>query len=129
MIMSLLNTKSLPALTGERVAVLKSYNEVENNQGGYINLLFQLEDREYNYSLFPGRGDAKGKQINYFMSAIRNQLGLKEGVIELGQILEAMKDKEIRIWFSYNSQYQRMNVEFHQSLQTEDTNLDEIEGA
>ena len=127
--MSLLNTKSLPALTGERVAVLKSYKEVENNQGGYVNLSFQLEDREYNYPLFPGRGDAAGKQINYFMSAIRNQLGLKDGVLELGEILESMKDKEIKIWFSYNNEYQRMNVEFHQTLQTDDTNLDDIEGA
>ncbi len=109
--MSLLNTKSLPALTGERVAVLKSYKEVENNQGGYVNLLFQLEDREYNYPLFPGRGDAAGKQINYFMSAVRNQLGLKEGVLELGQILEAMLNKEIKIWitFFYNQLQQRVS--------------------
>lgn len=127
--MSLLKTKSLPALSGERVAVLKSYNEVENNQGGYVNLVFQLEDREYPYQLFPGRGDAAGKQINYFMRAIRRQLDMSEGVMELGEILEALLNKEIKIWFSYNNEHQRMNVEFHQPAPQLDFDINEVEGA
>lgn len=127
--MSLLKYKSLPALTGERVAKLKSYKEVENKQGGYINLLFELEDREYNYQLFPGRGDAEGRQIAYFARAIRQQLGLTEGVMELEDILKAMKNKEIKIWFSYNDFYQRMNVEFHKPAEQLDIDINDIEGA
>ena len=47
--MSLLNTKVLPALNGRYETSVKSFEEVNNEQGGYVKVVLQLPDREYNY--------------------------------------------------------------------------------
>lgn len=103
--MSLLDTKVLPKLEGERVATLKSYREVINDKGGYVETILKLEDREYTYNIFP-------TQLEYVTSALRNQFGL-DTEVTLGEVLDIAKTTEFKVWFAYNPQYGRMNVALH----------------
>lgn len=106
--MSLLQTKALPALEGERVAKVKSYEEVENKEGGYIRLVLALKDRDYTYCVFPS-------QVEYIASCLQSQLGDKSKEYSLEQLLKLAKRNEFKVWFSYNKDIQKMNVAFHQS--------------
>lgn len=124
----MLDTIVLAPLRGEKVAKVNSYKEVKNTQGGYIDVEFQLDDRTYNYVIFPGKGDAQGKQINYFVSCLRNQWNLDQAM-SLREVLEYGKEHEFRVWFSYNDFYGRMNVEFHESQPETNIELSDIEGA
>lgn len=103
--MSLLDTKVLPKLEGERVATLKSYREVINDKGGYVETILKLEDRDYTYNIFP-------TQLEYVTSALRNQFGL-DTEVTLGEVLDIAKTTEFKVWFAYNPQYGRMNVALH----------------
>lgn len=105
--MSLLNTKVLPTLTGMREARVKSFKEEINDKGGYVRVTLELSDREYPYCIFP-------KQIEYVTSAIRNQLGLHEQEVTLADVLTAAQETSIKVWFAYNSDFNRMNVAFHE---------------
>lgn len=122
----MLDAKILAPLRGAKVATVKSYREVTNSKGGYVEVVLKLDDRDYTYILFPGKGATAGKQINYFVSALRNQWDL-EGETTLRNILEQGKTKEFKVWFSYNELYNRMNVGFHEPAVTEHIDLDEVE--
>lgn len=103
--MSLLNTKVLPRLEGEYKATIKSYEEIENDKGGYVKIVLQLIDREYTYNLFPS-------SIDYVARNLRNQFEIEEEVT-LGDLLEEGTKTPFSVWFSYNQDYQSMNVAFH----------------
>ena len=105
--MSLLNTKVLPRLEGEYEVTIKSYKEIENTQGGYVEAVLQLPDREYKYCIFP-------TQVDYVASCLRNQYQI-EGETTLGEMLDKATKTPFRVWFSYNSDYNRMNVALHHS--------------
>ena len=105
--MSLLNTKVLPRLEGEYEVTIKSYKEIENTQGGYIETVLQLPDREYKYCIFP-------TQVDYVASCLRNQYAV-EGETTLGEMLEKATKTPFKVWFSYNEDYGRMNVALHHS--------------
>lgn len=104
--MALLNHKCLPALKGMYEATVKSYKEVENDKGGYIEVIFQLEDRTYTYCIFP-------TQLDYVTSCLNNQFGLERDELSLGECLKKATKESIHIWFSYNQDVQRMNLAFH----------------
>lgn len=111
--MTLLNKKVLPALTGKRVATISKYEEVANDKGGYVKAVLKLEDREYNYCIFP-------TQVDYVVSAIRRQLDNQE-LDTLADVLDAAKTTPIDVYFTYNADLGRMNVAFHESkLATEE---------
>ena len=105
--MSLLNTKVLPRLEGEYEVTIKSYKEITNAQGGYIETVLQLPDREYKYCIFP-------TQVEYVASCLRNQYEV-EGETTLGAMLEKATKTPFKVWFSYNQDYNRMNVALHYS--------------
>lgn len=105
--MSLLNTKVLPTLTGMREARIKSFKEISNDKGGYVETILILPDREYKYCIFPS-------QVEYVTSALRNQLGLQDKEVTLADVLEAAKETNIKVWFAYNIDFNRMNVAFHE---------------
>lgn len=125
----MLNQKVLPALVGERKATVANFKEVKNSNGGYVEVTFKLEDREYKYPIFPGHGATAGKQIAYVTSALRKQLGKESESMTLGEVLEACRKQPISIWFSYAPEYQRMNVQFHSPAVVVESDLDSIEGA
>lgn len=111
--MTLLQTKVLPALEGKRTATVKSYKEVANNKGGYIELVLSLPDREYTYVVFPS-------QVNYLASCLQRQLGDKAKEYSLEDLLKLATKNEFSVWFSYNRDLQKMNVAFHESVTVED---------
>lgn len=106
--MSLLDTKKLPALKGMYEATVKSFREVENNNGGYVECILALPDRDYTYCIFP-------TQLDYVTSTFANQLGKADVEITLGELLELAKTNKIKVWFTYNTDLQRMNVAFHEA--------------
>ena len=124
--MSILKHISLEPLSGERKAKVKSYREVTNDQGGYLEIVLNLGDREFKYNLFPGTGATEGAQINYFSGALRKQLGI-EGSVTVEEILEVAKEKEFKVWFSYSNEYNRLNVAFHQAATHEAADLTKVE--
>jgi len=103
--MSLLNTKVLPKLEGEYKVTIKSYEEIENDKGGYVKVVLQLPDREYQYNLFPS-------SVDYVARNLRNQFEIEDEVT-LGELLEKGTKTPFSVWFSYNQDYQSMNVAFH----------------
>lgn len=124
----MLDTIVLAPLKGERVAKVHDYKQVTNKDGGYVKVELQLEDRIYPYIIFPGKGETAGNQINYVVSCLRRQWGL-EDAMSLKDALEYGKDHEFIVWFSHNELYNRMNVEFHEVVEVETTDLEDIEGA
>lgn len=106
--MSLLNTKKLPALAGMREVTIKSFKEIENDKGGYIETVLLLPDREYKYCIFPS-------QVDYVTSTLANQLGKSDVEITLGEVLKLAQTTPIKVWFTYNTDLGRMNVAFHES--------------
>lgn len=125
--MSVFTEKVLPALKGKHEAKVKSFREVENAQGGYLEVIFELEDRDYTLNIFPGRGETAGRQVNYVTGAIRRQLGKEEEALSLVEVLEIAKTTPINIWFSYSQEYQRMNVNFHEPVTIGEADLDSVD--
>lgn len=106
--MSLLHTKVLPRLEGEYKVTIKSYEETENEKGGYIKVILQLPDREYPYIIFPSSAE-------YVARNLRNQFGLYDEEVELADVLEQGTKTPFSVWFSYNQDY-GMNVAFHDAI-------------
>ena len=106
--MSLLNTEVLPKLEGRYDVTVKSYKEITNKQGGYVSILFQFPDREYNFCLFP-------KRIDYLASCLRNQFGIEEKVT-LKQLLDRAKTESISVWIEWSLEYGSYNLAFHESI-------------
>jgi len=116
----------LAPLRGEKVARVIDYKQVTNDNGGYVEVKMQLDDRIYPYIIFPGKGETAGRQINYFVSCLRNQWGLDKAM-SLKEALDYAKDHDFKVWFSYNNDFNRMNVEFHEAQP--EISLSDIEGA
>lgn len=112
--MSLLNQKVLPALNGKYEANVKSFKEVENDNGGYVEVIFTLPDREYTYIMFPS-------QVNYVVSALRRQFEMQDKETTLEKMLEKAKTTKINIWISYNPTVGRNNVAFHEPIVVDTT--------
>lgn len=125
--MSVFTNKVLPALKGKHEAKVKSFREVENAQGGYLEVIFKLQDRDYTLNIFPGRGDTTGRQVNYITGAIRRQLGKEQEALSLTEVLEIAKTTPINIWFSYSQEYGRMNVNFHEPVSIGEADLDSVD--
>ncbi|NCC99825.1 MAG: hypothetical protein EOL95_09045 [Bacteroidia bacterium] len=106
---------------------MKSFREVTNAQGGYLEVIFKLQDRDYTLNIFPGKGETAGRQVNYVTGAIRKQLGKEEESLSLLEVLEIAKTNPINIWFSYSQEYGRMNVNFHEPVVIGETDLDSVD--
>lgn len=107
--MSLLQHTMLPVLTGKHEATIKSYREVENMQGGYIEVILKLEDRDLTYCIFPS-------QLDYITSTLRRQFGMQDETVTLEDMLVKGETTKFNVWFSYNQDYGRMNVAFHEPV-------------
>lgn len=118
--MSLLNHKCLPTLSGKYEVKIKSYQEITNAQGGYIEVVLSLPDREFKYCVFPS-------QVDYVTSCLNRQLGVERDANSLGEALEIYKknQKSLDVWFSYNENYGRMNVALHESTIVEEEHITE----
>lgn len=104
--MSLLKTKIKKDLKGEYVTKIKSYEEIENTQGGYIQVVLELPDRDYNYIIFPS-------SIDYVARSLKQQFGLDtQEEYDFDVLLDMAKEREFTVWFEYNETYNRMNVDF-----------------
>lgn len=120
--MSLLNYTAPQPLKGEYEGKLTSYKEIENDKGGYVELKFDVTNpegsREYTHCLF-------SSSIDYFISAVGRQLETDER--NLGSLLDLLKDKPIKIYFTWNDEYKRLNVAFHEPVvvETEDIELED----
>lgn len=118
--MSLLEKTVLPSLSGKYEATVKSFKEVENDKGGYVETVIQLADRTYTYCIFPS-------QVDYVASALRNQFGMQEEATDLGTMLNKAKKTMFHVWFSYNYDIGRMNVAFHDNTYRTPIEEDEVE--
>lgn len=107
--MSLLQHTMLPVLKGKHEATIKSYREVENMQGGYIETVLKLEDRDLTYCIFPS-------QLDYITSALRRQFDMQDQAVTLEDMLVKGETTKFNVWFSYNTDYGRMNVAFHEPV-------------
>lgn len=105
--MSLLNKKVLPALNGMYETTVKSFEEIENEQGGYVKVVLNLPDREYIHCIFP-------RSVEYVTSALRSQFEMRDEETTLEDMLVKAETTPIKVWFSYNYDYGRMNVAFHE---------------
>ena len=119
--MSLLNNTAPQPLKGEYEGRLTSYKEIENDKGGYVELKFDVTNsegsREFTHCLF-------SSSIDYFISTVGKQLETEERNLE--KLLELLKDNTIKIYFTWNDEYKRLNVAFHEPVvvETEDIELD-----
>ena len=75
--------------------------------------------KQYKYCIFPS-------QVEYVTSALRNQLGLQDKEVTLADVLEAAKETNIKVWFAYNIDFNRMNVAFHEPRIIEDEEAVEL---
>lgn len=107
--MSLLQQPILPVLKGKHEATIKSYREVENMQGGYVETVLKLEDRDLKYCIFPS-------QINYITSALRKQFDMQDQTVTLEDMLVKGETTKFNVWFSYNTDYGRLDVAFYEPL-------------
>lgn len=107
--MSLLETKVLPKLDGEYTVRVKAYDEIENEKGGYIRTILVLPDREYPFNIFPS-------SVDYVARNLRNQLGVADKEVTLAELLDLAMTKDFKVWFSYNAEYNSMNVALHNSV-------------
>ena len=110
--MSLLDSKVLPKLNGEYIVRVKSYKEITNDKGGYVQIVLQLPDREFTYNLFPS-------SIEYVARNLRNQFGIEDETT-LGELLETATKTDFKVWISYNQEYNSMNVSFHNNMMVEE---------
>lgn len=104
--MTLLQTKILPSLSGKVEGTVKSFKEITEN-GGRVEVIFTLPDREYTYNIFPN-------QVDYVTSTLRSQFEMTDEVVTLEDMLNKAKTTPISIWFSWNKEFGRMNVAFHE---------------
>lgn len=125
--MSVFDQKLLPSLEGKHEAKVKGFRKVTNEQGGYLEVIFKLEDRNYTLNIFPGHGATEGKQSNYITGAIRKQLGKSKEALSLIDVLELAKTTPINIWFSYSQEYGRPNVNFHEPVTIGEADLDSVD--
>ena len=110
--MSLLDVKAKPVLAGKYEVAVKDFIEIENEKGGYIKVTFDVpEYGEYIYCIFPS-------QVNYVTSCLNQQLGVSRDTYTLGEALK--KTKKLNVWFSYNQDYNRMNVALHEPVVTDE---------
>ena len=118
--MSLLNHKCLPTLSGKYEAKVKEYTEITNKQGGYIEVVLSLPDREFKYCVFPS-------QVDYVTSCLNRQLNASRDANSLGEALEIYKSKQtpLDVWFSYNETYGRMNVALHETTSVDEEHITE----
>lgn len=118
--MSLLNHKCLPTLSGKYEVKVKDYKEITNKQGGYIEVVLILPDREFKYCVFPS-------QVDYVTSCLNRQLEVERDANSLGEALEIYKSKQIAldVWFSYNETYGRMNVALHETTSVDEEHITE----
>lgn len=105
--MTLLGTQVLPALNGKYETKVKSFKEVTNDKGGYIETILELPDREYKYIIFP-------TQVEYVTSALRSQFDMRNETVTLGDMLTKAQTTPINVWFNYNQDIGRMNVSLHE---------------
>lgn len=110
--MSLLETKVLPKLEGEYKTKIKTYKEVENENGGYVETTLILPDREFKYLIFPS-------QVNYVASCLRNQFEITEEVT-LADVLAKATKKEFTVYITWNNEFGRYNIALHQPQVSED---------
>lgn len=96
--------KKLPE--GVHIALLKSYENVENEKGGYLRCTWDLNGREVTEIIFP-------KSANYFFGCLRKQLAMEDEDVTYAELLETAKDISINLYISYNN-YGR-NVAYHDS--------------
>lgn len=94
---------ALPA--GEYPVSLISYKEVENSNGGYVELTLALPDRTLKQNFFPSNLDYLGKKLSA-------QLNIKEAK-PLEDILEEALTKDLFAVISYNDY--GMNLAFHRT--------------
>ena len=102
---------------GAYKARLTSYDNVENEKGGYIKVTFKLDDREISEVIFPS-------SANYFFGCLRKQLGLEEEDTTYEELLNSAKKKDITLWISYNN-YGR-NVAYHEPSVKEEVNITNV---
>lgn len=107
--MSLLQKVVLPALNGKYETKVKSFEEVTNDKGGYVKVILELPDREYQYNIFP-------TQIDYVTSALRNQFEKRSEVVSLEDMLTLGQTTAFNVWFTYNQDIGRMNVALHEPI-------------
>lgn len=119
-ILDLLEEETLPDLNGKYTSLIKDWRPVPNTQGGYIEVILQLPDREHKYCIFP-------KQVSYVRSCLRKQFEQTNNKVSLTALLNLAKTREFNVWFNYNFDYNRMNVAFHESRTVEIEDEDEEE--
>lgn len=100
-----LNTKIEKKLQeGVHIALLKSYENVENEKGGYLRCTWDIDGREITEIIFP-------RSANYFFGCLRKQLAMEDDDITYLELLETAKNISINLYVSYN-QYGR-NIAYH----------------
>lgn len=110
--MSLLETKAKPVLAGKYEVGVKDFVEIENEKGGYVKVTLDVpEYGDYIYCIFPS-------QVNYVTSCLNQQLEVERDTYTLGEALK--KIKKLNVWFSYNQDYNRMNVALHEPVVTDE---------
>ena len=82
--MSLLQHKCLPTLSGMYKCTIDKYTEIENEKGGYIEIVLNLPDRQFKYCVFPS-------QLDYVSSCLNRGLGVDRDTYSLGEALELIK--------------------------------------
>lgn len=104
--MSLATYKCKPSLKGLYEVTLKSYNDIENDKGGYLETFLDVPNYgEYKYCIFPS-------QIDYITSCLNAQLGVERDKYNFAEAVSRLET--IKIWFSYNSDLGRMNLSFNE---------------
>ena len=107
--MSLLDYKCKPELSGMYECTVKSFKEVENSQGGYISVILDVPNYgDYTYCIFP-------TQIDYVTSCLNKQLEVPKNTYNIAESLTKFEKAKLKVWFTYNTDVQRMNVALHES--------------
>lgn len=119
-----LTEKILPRLEGTRKATISSYKTVANENGGYLELVLALEDREYTHRVFRGKGDNQGKQLRYFIQGLMSQMDINKETTAKEVLDTAKKNKNVfEITFTYSPQYNSMNLSFPTRFKEEDLDI------
>lgn len=103
---------------GSYTARIAKYENVDNEQGGFLRITFKLADREITEVIFPN------KSAVYFFGCLRKQLGLEDEDVTYEELLEEAKKNNITLWISYNN-FGR-NVQYHEPVVKEDVDVDTI---
>ena len=117
--MSLLKHRCKPTLKGAYEVTVKSYREIENDRGGYVEVIFDVPGYgDYTYCIFP-------TQIDYVTGCLNTQLGVDRDKYALDEALEKLQT--IKVIFNYNYDIGRMNVALHDSTLRTPIEEDEVE--